>query len=82
MQTRYEITGKYEELADCNSLLYAPLEQPLNYRRSRGYEFGFSGDSEAVTQFVGSCLLDEISQQLHVGDDAPWSDQAFILEYG
>ena len=79
---RYEITGKYEELADCNSLPYAPLKQSLNYRRSRGYEFEFSGDGDAVTQFVGNCLLDEISQQLQKGDDAPWSDQTFVLEYG
>ena len=81
MHARYEITGKFEEAADCNSLLYAPLAQPLSYRRSRSYEFEFSGSEEGLRSFVQSCLLDEISQQLHNGDE-PWSDQNFVLEFG
>lgn len=81
MHARYEITGKFEEAADCNSLLYAPLDQPLSFRRSRSYEFDFSGAVDALTQFVQSCLLDEISQTLHTGSD-PWTGEVFTLEFG
>ena len=81
MQTRYEITGKFEEEADCNSLLYAPLARPLTYRRARSYEFDFNGAANALTGFVGKCLFDEISQELFTGED-PWTGEAFILEYG
>ncbi|MFT5466009.1 MAG: hypothetical protein ACI8UO_001107 [Verrucomicrobiales bacterium] len=81
MQTRYEITGKFEQAADCNSLLYAPLKKPLSFRRARSYEFDFAGPVDAVTNFVGRCLFDKISQNLHTGEEA-WSGEAFILEFG
>ena len=81
MHTRYEITGKFEEAADCNSLLYAPLPQALTFRRSRSYEFDFEGPVDSLTGFVRRTLLDEISQELSMGA-ALWDDAAFVLEYG
>tara|TARA_R110002096_G_scaffold371455_8_gene564868 strand:- start:7845 stop:8306 length:462 start_codon:yes stop_codon:yes gene_type:complete len=79
--TRYEITGKFEEPADCNALLYAPLSGTLSYRQSRSYEFDFGGPVDRLTEFVRKCLLDEISQDLSTGAE-PWSDFAFVLDYG
>lgn len=81
MHTRYEITGKFEEPADCNDLLYAPLEGALTFRQSRSYEFDFGGAADRLTEFVRQCLLDEISQELSTGNE-PWSDYAFVLDYG
>lgn len=81
MFTRYEITGKFEEAADCNSLLYAPLARSLSFRRSRSYEFEFTGAANALTGFVRKCLLDEISQEIFAGPD-PWTGEAFVLEFG
>ena len=81
MHTRYEITGRFEEPADCSALLYAPLAEPLSFRRSRSYEFEFEGAVDSLTAFVRRCLLDEISQELSTGPE-PWSDYAFALEFG
>lgn len=81
MQAHYEIIGKFEDKADCDALLYAPLAEPLSYRRSVCYELEFEGDRSALNEFVRHTLLDGISQELFE-DAAPWSDQAFYLEYG
>ena len=81
VHTRYEITGKFEEPADCSGLLYAPLNEALTYRRSRSYEFDFEGPVDRLTEFVRRCLLDEISQELSTGPE-PWSGYAFVLDYG
>ncbi len=81
VHTRYEITGKFEELADCSGLLYAPIEPALSYRQSRNYAFDFEGPVDRLTEFVRRCLVDEITQNLSTGAE-PWSDYAFVLDYG
>jgi len=81
MQAHYEIIGKFEDQADCDALLYAPLAEPLSYRRSVCYEFEFEGDRKALSDFVRHTLLDDISQEMFE-DNQPWSDQSFYLEYG
>ncbi len=81
VHTRYEITGRFEEPADCSALLYAPPSDALSFRRSRSYEFEFEGAVDRLTEFVRRCLLDEISQELSTGPE-PWDGYAFALEFG
>lgn len=81
MQAHYEIIGKFEDQADCSALLYAPLADPLTYRRSIRYELEFDGDQEALSQFVRRTLVDAISQDVFE-DTCPWEDETFFLEYG
>lgn len=82
MREIYEISDRFIEAADANGLLYEPLAGGLTYRRTRRYEMEFAGDQTAVEAFVRKTLLDEISQELHVGEAPALEGYSFALEYG
>lgn len=82
MREIYEISDRFIEAADANGLLYEPLDGGLSYRRTRRYELEFAGEASALEAFVRKTLLDEISQDLHKGEDPALSGYAFALEYG
>jgi hypothetical protein len=82
MREIYEISDRFIEAGDANGLLYEPLAGGLTYRRSRRYEIQYEGDQAAMEAFVRKTLLDEISQELHQGEDAALTGYSFALEYG
>jgi hypothetical protein len=82
MREIYEISDRFIEAGDANSLLYEPLAGGLTYRHTRRYELDYEGEKTAMEAFVRKTLLDEISQDLHAGEDAALKDYSFALEYG
>jgi len=82
MRQVYEISDRYIEAADADVLVYEPLAGDLTFRRTRRYELEFEGDEKAVDAFVESTLFDEISQELHRGEEAALHGYSFLLEYG
>lgn len=82
MREIYEISDRFIEAGDANGLLYEPLDGGLTYRRTRRYEIEFEGEKADLEAFVRKTLLDEISQELHVGEAPALGDFSFALEYG
>lgn len=82
MREIYEISDRFLSPGDANGLLYEPLAGGLTYRRTRRYELEYEGDKSAMEAFVRKTLLDEISQELHLGEDAALKGYSFALEYG
>lgn len=82
MREIYEISDRFIEAGDANHLLYEPLAGGLTYRRTRRYELEYEGAKEKMEAFVRKTLLDEISQELHAGEDAALTGYGFALEYG
>lgn len=82
MRETYEISDRFLEAGDANHLLYEPLGGGLTFRRTRRYELEFEGGSDAVEAFVRKTLFDEISQELHRGEDPALQGFAFFLDYG
>lgn len=82
MKLLFEIIDRYIEPGDASGLLYAPLSEPLTYRRTRRYEFDIEGDAAKVEDFVRHTLLDDVSQTLHTGDEPALEGFRFVLDYG
>jgi hypothetical protein len=82
MREIYEISDRFLSAGDANGLLYEPLAGGLTYRRTRRYELEYEGEKTAMEAFVRKTLLDEVSQELHTGEDAALTGHGFALEYG
>ncbi len=82
MREIYEISDRFIEAGDANGLLYEPLAEAPTYRRTRRYEIEFEGDKAALEAFVRKTLLDEISQELHSGEEPALKGFSFALDYG
>lgn len=82
MREIYEISDRFIEAGDANGLLYEPLAGGLTYRRTRRYEIEYEGAEAAMEAFVRKTLLDEISQELHSGEEPALEDFSFALDYG
>lgn len=82
MKLFFEIIDRYIEPGDASGLLYAPLSEPLTYRQTRRYEFDVEGDEEKVEAFVRHTLLDDVSQEIHSGDEPALDGFRFVLDYG
>ncbi len=81
MRVVYEIAGKYEEPAPCESVVHARIDPAVTFRKSRLYEVGFDGDTGAADGFLRHSLFDPIGQVLSV--DAPlWPEAVLVLEVG
>ncbi len=79
----YEIVDRYKEPGDCSALLYAPLDLTLTYRATRRYTVAWTGGEQvAVDAFMRATLLDGVSQEMHIGEDAALSGYLFALDYG
>ncbi len=70
MREIYEISDRFIEAGDANGLLYEPLAGGLTYRRYPALRDPVRGRPAAMEAFVRKTLLDEISQELHQGEDA------------
>ena len=88
MREVYEISDRYIESGDANALLYEPVAVGLTFRRTRRYEFDLAEDGSAaddalaLSKFVKSTLLDDVSQELHYGNDPALPGSTFALDYG
>ncbi|CAN5689477.1 hypothetical protein BH11VER1_BH11VER1_39160 [soil metagenome] len=78
----YEISGKFEQEGNAQSLLYAPPAKPVTFRRTMRYVFDYEGGESAVDAFVLNVLVDPISQEDHHDGQPLWKGTAFILDYG
>ena len=82
MQETYEISDRFIGAGDANHLLYEPLSSGLTFRRTRRYELEFEGERTAMDAFVRKTLFDEISHDLHEGEEPGLSGFTFFLDYG
>lgn len=77
-----EVTGDYDQPSDASALLYAPLDSPCSYRRTRLYELEFEGETADAEAFVRRVLLDEFAEQVAFGGEPALGGFAFYLDYG
>ncbi|MAS96809.1 MAG: hypothetical protein CMO55_26765 [Verrucomicrobiales bacterium] len=82
MQEIFEISDRFINAADASHLLYEPVDGSLTFRRTRRYEVEAEGDRDKLEKFIKATLLDDISQELHFGEDSALEDFVFVLEYG
>jgi len=86
MTASFEISDRFIEAGDASELLYAPLSQPLTYRKTRRYDFEFEGDEAKLNQFVTNTLVDKVSQTMHEvdgkGEAIVDGEPLFSLDYG
>ncbi|MEX2579838.1 MAG: hypothetical protein WD342_12340 [Verrucomicrobiales bacterium] len=82
MREFFEISDRFIEAGDANTLLYEPLAGGVTFRRTRRYEIEFDGKRKRAVSFVRSTLFDGISQELHHGKGPALSGFSFLLEYG
>jgi hypothetical protein len=82
MQLKAELIGKFEDAGDCAKLLYVPPEGANTFRRTRRYEIDIEGSEDAVRAFVNEVLGDDVSHEIHFGDEPAFEGAAFHLDYG
>ena len=82
MKAIFEIKDRFTEAGDCSELLYAPLEEPCTYQKTRRYIFEFEGDEVKLNQFVSATLVDPISQIMIGGGQNAVENSGFVLDYG
>ena len=82
MRETYEISDRFIGAGDANHLLYEPLSSGLTFRRTRRYELEFEGERTAMDAFVRKTLFDEISHDLHEGEEPGLSGFTFFLDDG
>jgi hypothetical protein len=82
MRETYEISDRFIGAGDANHLLYEPLSSGLTFRRTRRYELEFEGERAAMDAFVRKTLFDEISHDMHEGEEPGLSGFTFFLDYG
>ena len=75
-----EVTGNYDQQHDANGLLYAPIDTPATYRRTRVYELEYEGSEDDAKAFVRRTLLDEIAEDVHFGGEPALPGSAFFLD--
>jgi hypothetical protein len=77
-----EVLGRFDRAGDANKLVYSPLATPHTFRTTRRYTLEFDGFAAAARDFVRRTLVDEVSQDVHFGDEPGLAGQAFIVDYG
>mgnify|MGYP003628503232 CR=1 FL=1 len=77
-----EVSARLAKPKSCQALLYAPLDQPLTYRQTQRYAFEHIGDDAALTEFIRKVLVDDVCQDLHLGDTPAIEGAVFHLDYG
>ncbi len=82
MRFTAEVSPRLAQPKSCQGLLYAPLKEPLTYRRTQRHLFEFAGKEAALTEFVRKVLVDEVCQDLHVHGAPIYEGWRFMLDYG
>ena len=77
-----EVSARLAQPKSCQGLLYAPLEKSLTYRQTQRYLFEFTGDEGALKAFIRKVLVDDVCQDLHLGDRPVFERWRFHLDYG
>jgi len=76
-----EVTGNYDALGDAGKLLYAPLDQPVGYRRTRVYDLEYEGEPADAQAFVRRVLLDAYAEEVTFGGAPAVAGYTFHLDY-
>ncbi len=82
MQLTAEVIGKFDHTGDANRLLYTPTKEAHQYRESRRYHVDFSGDQNALEEFLQRVLANETSHELSLGEAPALADWSLLLDYG
>ena len=77
-----EVIGKFESEGDANKLVYAPLEIPVKYRRTRLYLLEYEGNVESAEHFVKRSLVDDYADEVHFTGDPAIEGFSFYIDYG
>ena len=77
-----EVIGKFESEGDANKLVYAPLEVPVKYRRTRLYLLEYEGNVESAEHFVKRSLVDDYADEVHFTGDPAIEGFSFYIDYG
>ena len=59
-----EVIGKFESEGDANKLVYAPLNAPVKYRRTRIYILEYEGQVQSAEDFVNRSLVDDYAEEV------------------
>lgn len=76
-----EVAGNYDTQGDAGKLLYAPLDQPVGYRRTRVYVLEYEGEPADAEAFVRRVLLDRYAEEVTFGGAPAVAGYTFHLDY-
>ncbi len=77
-----EVIGKFESEGDANKLVYAPLNVPVKYRRTRVYMLEYEGQVESAKGFVERSLVDDYADEVFFTGEPAVKDFSFYIDYG
>ncbi len=84
MKHEFEIVGTFDGASAAEELVYAPLGVDFKYRATRRYALTTGGEDDGleVAAFVREVLFDEVSQEMHAGEDPALLGYVFFIDYG
>jgi hypothetical protein len=77
-----EVISKFDGKVDANKLVYAPLDEPSTYQRTRVYTIEYAGNVTDAEQFVKRTLVDSYAEEVSFGCQPVLSGSAFFIDYG
>ena len=82
MILHFEVTSRFQNVANADSLLYTPINAGLQFRTSRVYTVEISGDLDQARNYLKSVLVDPIAQNVSSQEAPMLSGALFIIDYG
>jgi len=82
MLSKIEIIPRFASEEEADKLLYTPRAPGVRYRNTKTCLCETSGDAAAFVAWMRRVLLDEVSQDFHLGDAPALGGAEVILEYG
>lgn len=76
-----EVVGNYDTKGDANKLVYAPLDTPGEFRRTRVYTLEYEGEEADAQAFVERVLLDAYAEEVRFGGEPAIDGYSFHLDY-
>ena len=76
-----EVIGKFESEGDANKLVYAPLNAPVKYRRTRIYILEYEGQVQFAEDFVNRSLVDDYADEVFFTGEPAVQDFSFYIDY-
>ncbi len=77
-----EVTGNFDTRGDAKELVYAPLDAPAEFRRTRVYQLEYEGAEADAEAFVRRVLVDAFAEEVHFGGSPALGGYTFYLDYG
>ncbi len=76
-----EVVGNYDTKGDANKLVYAPLDTPGEFRRTRVYTLEYEGEEADAQAFVKRVLLDAYAEDVSFSGEPAIDGFSFYLDY-